>query len=312
MSSQLWAVHAQGSDDIYPAFDKADAEKHAAELNALPMPAGIAVNAVVIPSPWKPVEHWEFLAQEEREHKEQIMALSAQPQASAAQSAPAGEREAFDKWFRAEQLIADHIDTTFISSAFLPYKAFQAGASWQRTQAAGVPEGWRPVPVASLERMWRFIDPAPMRMPNGDTMTFQNPHAAAALREISAEFRAMLAAAPAQGQQVERWIPVSERLPACGRAVLAYYLNRQGMGRRIRAEYVTRWTVEAEMFADPDTECVEYSEQDDTYYVTEGWYELIDNWDEYARIAVNEGVVTSWMPLPAAPTHDKQSGEVKP
>lgn len=59
----------------------------------------------------------------------------------AAQSAPAGESEAFDKWFRAEQLIADHIDTTFISSAFLPYKAFQAGASWQRTQAAGVPEG---------------------------------------------------------------------------------------------------------------------------------------------------------------------------
>lgn len=118
-----------------------------------------------------------------------------------------------------------------------------------------------------------------------------------------------LAAAPAQGQQVERWIPVSERLPACGRAVLAYYLNRQGMGRRIRAEYVTRWTVEAEMFADPDTECVEYSEQEDTYYVTEGWYELIDNWDEYARIAVNEGVVTSWMPLPAAPAaHDKQSG----
>ena len=62
------------------------------------------------------------------------------------------------------------------------------------------------------------------------------------------------------------------------------------------------------MFADPDTECVEYSELEDAYYVTEGWYELIDNWDEYARIAVNEGVVTNWMPLPAAPAHDRQSG----
>lgn len=114
---------------------------------------------------------------------------------------------------------------------------------------------------------------------------------------------------PAPAQDVAGWISVAERLPSCGQAVLAYYLNRQGMGRRIRAEYVTRWTVEAEMFADPDTECVEYSEQDDTYYVTEGWYELIDNWDEYARIAVNEGVVTRWMPLPAAPAaHDKQSG----
>lgn len=116
---------------------------------------------------------------------------------------------------------------------------------------------------------------------------------------------------PAPAQDVAGWIPVAERLPNCGQAVLAYYLNRQGMGRRIRAEYVTRWTVEAEMFADPDTECVEYSEQDDTYYVTEGWYELIDNWDEYARIAVNEGVVTRWMPLPAAPSSDKQSGENK-
>ena len=56
-------------------------------------------------------------------------------------------REAFDKWFRAEQLIADHIDTTFISSAFLPYKAFQAGASWQRTQSAGVPDGWKIAPT---------------------------------------------------------------------------------------------------------------------------------------------------------------------
>lgn len=118
-----------------------------------------------------------------------------------------------------------------------------------------------------------------------------------------------LAARDAGEVRVPGWVPVAERLPNCGQAVLAYYLNRQGMGRRIRAEYVTRWTVEAEMFADPDTECVEYSEQEDTYYVTEGWYELIDNWDEYARIAVNEGVVTRWMPMPAAPAaHDKQSG----
>lgn len=103
------------------------------------------------------------------------------------------------------------------------------------------------------------------------------------------------------------WVPVTERLPNCGQAVLAYYLNRQGMGRRIRAEYVTRWTVEAE-FDDPDTECVEYSEQADAYYVTEGWYELIDNWGEYSSVSVTEGIITHWMPLPAAPISDKQSG----
>lgn len=107
------------------------------------------------------------------------------------------------------------------------------------------------------------------------------------------------------------WISAEDRLPDSGRAVLAYYLNRQGMGRRIRAEYVTRWTVEAEMFDDPDTECVEYSEQADAYYVTEGWYELIDNWGEYSSVSVTEGIITHWMPLPAAPASDKQSGEVK-
>jgi len=75
---ELWAVHAQGSDDIYPAFSKEDAEKHASELNALPMPEGIAVGAVVVHSPWPAAKHWEYLAEEERDHKEQIMALAAQ------------------------------------------------------------------------------------------------------------------------------------------------------------------------------------------------------------------------------------------
>jgi hypothetical protein len=46
------------------------------------------------------------------------------------------ERVAFDKWFRCEQMIADHIDTTFISSAFLPYRAWQARA--QLAAPAGV------------------------------------------------------------------------------------------------------------------------------------------------------------------------------
>lgn len=97
------------------------------------------------------------------------------------------------------------------------------------------------------------------------------------------------------------WKKCLKAMPKDGQAVIAYYLNSHGMGRRIRAEYVKRWTVVAEMFADPDTECVEYSENEDEYYVLEGWYELIDNWDEYGRIAVNEGVITHWQPLPEPP-----------
>jgi hypothetical protein len=99
----------------------------------------------------------------------------------------------------------------------------------------------------------------------------------------------------------EGWTLAADQVPQTGKAVLAHYTNSHGMGRRIRAECIAAWTVQAEDVSDPDTECVEYSKQDDAYYLTAGWYELVDNWDEYGRIAVNEGVITHWMPLPAAP-----------
>ncbi|MBV6326337.1 hypothetical protein KUT65_02195 [Pseudomonas aeruginosa] len=69
---ELWAVHAQGPDELYAAFSREDAEKHAAELNALPMPEGIAVGAVVVPSPWPAVQHWQYLAEQEQDHKNEI------------------------------------------------------------------------------------------------------------------------------------------------------------------------------------------------------------------------------------------------
>ena len=105
---------------------------------------------------------------------------------------------------------------------------------------------------------------------------------------------------------VPTWNLAADELPASGKTVLAFYLNSHGMGRRIRATHVKRFTVEAEEFADPDTQCCEYSEQDDCYYTTEGWYELIDNWPDYSSCAVIEGVITHWMPLPTAPSTDSQ------
>ncbi|MGE1317909.1 hypothetical protein [Pseudomonas aeruginosa] len=69
---ELWAVHAQGPDELYAAFSREDADKHAADLNALPMPEGITVDAVVVPSPWPAAEHWQYLAEQERDHKNEI------------------------------------------------------------------------------------------------------------------------------------------------------------------------------------------------------------------------------------------------
>ena len=62
------------------------------------------------------------------------------------------------------------------------------------------------------------------------------------------------------------------------------------------------WTAAKTEEADGDAEaCIEYDEAADTYYVTEGWYECIDNWDDYSSVAVTEGEVTHWMPLPQPP-----------
>lgn len=101
------------------------------------------------------------------------------------------------------------------------------------------------------------------------------------------------------------WIKCVERMPECGTPVQAYYLNSHGKGRTIRAHHIKAWTVEVEP-DDPDVECVEYSEQQEAYYLLEGWYELMDNWEQYSSIAVTEGVITQWAPLLPAP---KESGE---
>lgn len=94
-----------------------------------------------------------------------------------------------------------------------------------------------------------------------------------------------------------RWVPVAECLPARSRTVLACYLNRAGMLRRIRAHWISAKTVEA----CTDDECSEYDDATDTYWTPEGWYEQIDNWGDYSAVAVCEGEVTHWMPLPDPP-----------
>jgi Protein of unknown function (DUF551) len=93
------------------------------------------------------------------------------------------------------------------------------------------------------------------------------------------------------------WIPVSERLPASGVTVLACYDNRSGRLRRIRASWVAAKSCESS----PESEIGEYDEETDCYYDPEGWYEKIDNWGDFTAVAVCEGEVTHWMPLPAPP-----------
>ncbi len=121
---------------------------------------------------------------------------------------------------------------------------------------------------------------------------------------------ARLNPAPATAEQP--WIPVGERLPESERTVLAYYLNSHGKVRRIRAEYIAAKTKGADDGWDSDCDA-DYDEATDQSYWPCGWYEVMDNWDGLTHVAVTEGDVTHWMPLPAAPaTADSDVREVKP
>jgi hypothetical protein len=93
------------------------------------------------------------------------------------------------------------------------------------------------------------------------------------------------------------WVPVAERMPASGVTVLACYTNSAGKWRRIRAMWIAAKSYES----GPESDMGEYDEDTDCYCDPEGWYEKIDNWPEYTACSVNEGVVSHWMPLPAAP-----------
>ena len=97
------------------------------------------------------------------------------------------------------------------------------------------------------------------------------------------------------------WRPASE-LPEEDQIVIATYRNGYGKRRRVSAVYVRQYEEEA---GDDDELCVEYCEEQDEWYLKEGWYELIDNWD-YSLVAIVEGVVDHWLPMPPAP-----EGEVK-
>ena len=105
---------------------------------------------------------------------------------------------------------------------------------------------------------------------------------------------------PEQVSLPDGWVAVEERLP--NKPCFAYYENELGNSRIVKAKYVQQFSEEA--YTDDDW--IEYNEADDTYYYPAGWYEMIDNWDDYAFVTINHEV-THWMPLPAAPTCEKES-----
>lgn len=104
----------------------------------------------------------------------------------------------------------------------------------------------------------------------------------------------------AWNRRPDRWIPVTEQLPESGKHVLLCCEVRPAMKRYICDGYYAKAKsiINSCSF---DYECaVEYDEEQDEYFLLEGFYEVIKNWDEYTSITI-EDFVTHWMPMPEPP-----------
>ena len=152
--------------------------------------------------------------------------------------------------------------------------------------AKPAPEGWKLVPVepdlgmlqAALEKSREFEESnSPLRR-------------CRELHDAGVVYAAMLSAAPSAPVAAPavpgQWQPI-ETAPKDGRKLILSYKNGKGLVRTIFARWLT------------DEEAAE--SDDDDVGLTGGWYECIDNWDDYSQVAVHEGEPTHWMPLPSAP-----------
>jgi hypothetical protein len=93
------------------------------------------------------------------------------------------------------------------------------------------------------------------------------------------------------------WQPI-ETAPS-GKAVLIYYKGSYGGKRIIKARHIARFTEEASYDCEEGVD--EYDEDNDRYTYCEGWWEMIDNWGDFAFVMVSEGIPTHWHELPAPP-----------
>lgn len=98
------------------------------------------------------------------------------------------------------------------------------------------------------------------------------------------------------------WISVEDRLPESGEHVLAVCeirpIRHPSHRYICEAFYAEKYSISD--VGSEDEISYDYNEEEDEYYLKEGWYECVHNWDEYSSIVIGD-FVTHWMPLPDAP-----------
>lgn len=98
------------------------------------------------------------------------------------------------------------------------------------------------------------------------------------------------------------WIPVSEGLPETNKDVLITFREFMEWNKKYRhgtckAIYISEHSIKIEDMGWVYEDVEEYDELEDVYYVKSGWYEVIENWDDYTHVYIN-CEVTAWQPLP--------------
>ena len=99
-------------------------------------------------------------------------------------------------------------------------------------------------------------------------------------------------------QAYEPWIPVSNGKPESGKHVLLC-CEIKPLGKRYVCDGFYAQSKTITTICDGDNNC-EYDEETDEYYLIEGYYEIIKNWDDYSSIVIDD-FVTHWKPLPEPP-----------
>ena len=101
----------------------------------------------------------------------------------------------------------------------------------------------------------------------------------------------------------DNWISTKWYLPDSGQYVLACCEVRSTYSSRRNyqciAFYAAKHSIPEGKYPEDDC-CYDYDEEEDEYYLKEGWYEVIHNWGDYSSIVI-EDFVTAWMPLPVLP-----------